>query len=379
MKPNHNTKNTDAPLSEHAAAKIGESAMIKINQFWTEIKKMFLEEWETLESILWFLMGILAAIFLLSLFNETVAKKSMEWIGANNKIETLKFIGVGIGGILAAIGAIAINRRADAQVESAKAQVETNQLMEKGHINERFKTAAEHLGKPETQITAYYEFCQLAKNHKKSRKIVFNILCAHLRKETSTAEYKEIAKERPAENIQSLLDILFKPEFEFKDIFEEFDADLPRTHLLSANLKNVCMKNARFTKANLQNAYFYKSYLQNARFINTNLQNTDFWDTNLQNADFTLAKLQDAHFRNHTNLQNAILYGANLQGAIFWDTNLQNADFTLAKLQDADFRDTNLQGANLSSARNMTSEMIQCAIIDEYTKLPAGISHPSRK
>ena len=330
---------------------------------------MFLEEWETLESILWFLMGILAAIFLLSLFNETVAKKSMEWIGANNKIEALKFIGVGIGGILAAIGAIAINRRADAQVKSARAQVKNNELIEKGHIQEQFKTATEHLGKPETQIAAYYEFCQLAKNHEYLRQIIFNILCAHLREETRTDAYKEKAKEYPIENIQNLLDILFKLEH----IFDEFHAHLPRVHLLNANLKDSCIKNADFMHANLKYTNFYKADLKDARFMNTNLHYAVFVGADLRVANFSGAELKGANFIN-SHLEDAKFCFAQLQSADFLDVNLQNANFLGAKLQN-----TKLQGADLSSARNMTSEIIQCAIIDEYTKLPAGISHPSRE
>ena len=68
-------------------------------------------------------------------------------------------------------------------------------------------------------------------------KIIFDILCSHLRQETSTDEYKEKAKERPTENIQSLLDILFKSEF--KSIFDGFEVYLSRTHLLNADLDKM--------------------------------------------------------------------------------------------------------------------------------------------
>ena len=74
-----------------------------------------------------------------------------------SKKETLGFIWTGMAGLLAVIGAIVVNRR-------AREQIKTNRLIEQGHNQDRFKAATEHLGKPETQIAAYYEFCKLAEN-----------------------------------------------------------------------------------------------------------------------------------------------------------------------------------------------------------------------
>ena len=282
-------------------------------------------------------MGILSVVFLLSLFSDTVAEISIKLIGAggangaDKKIKALEFIGFGIGGILAAIGAIAINRRANAQIDN-------NKLIEKGHIQEQFKTATEHLGQPGTRIAAYYEFCQLAKNHKNLRKIIFNILCSHLREETSTNEYKEKAKKRPTENIQSLLDILFKSESEFQDTFNNFPIYLPRTHLVNANLEDACMILVNFEGANLQYANFGHAGLQYANFGHADLQNASFWKANLQGISSRNANLREA----------------DLQGA-------------------------NLQGTSIFGAKNITNEMIAAAIIDEKTLLPKGISHPSRE
>ena len=364
--------------------------------------------------LIFVLAGVIVAlcsIFIWIVFDQHAAYRFAIRFGIdgldNSKYEMLKFIGLGIGGVLAAIGAIAINRRADAQVKSAQAQVKNNELVEKGHTQEQFKTATEHLGKPETQIAAYYEFCQLAKNHEDLRKIIFNILCAHLRKETSTDEYKEIAKERPTENIQSLLDILFKPESEFKEIFEEFDVYLPRVHLLNANLSNAHMKNAYFGEANLTQVDFGRTNLQEARFWDTNLRKARFWKANLQHAFFLSKKIQSANFYEtnlqyvdflvsdlqHVNFRNSDLQHVNfrnsdLQHVSFWNSDLQYVNFEKVKLQNAKFdysnlgnaifKRANLQGANFSSARNMTDKMIKDSIIDDETQLPEGISHPNR-
>ena len=275
------------------------------------------------------------------MFNESVAFMLSAWFGTDSKKETLGFIWTGMAGFLAVIGAIVVNRR-------AREQIKTNRLIEQGHNQDRFKAATEHLGKPETQIAAYYEFCQLAKNHENLRKIIFDILCAHLRKETNTDEYKEKPKEHPTENIQSLLDILFKPESEFKNIFEKFDADLSRTNISYTNLDNACMNNVNFTRANLTEI----------RFGNANLQNSCFLDADLRDVMFMESNLQDACF-----------HGAYLQNVMFAKSDLQDVDFIAA----------NFQSVKFLLVQNLTSEMIEEATIDETTTLPYGISHPSRE
>ena len=330
-----------------------------------------------------------------------------EYLGTKNKKETIQLIGWIMGGVLAAIGAIAINER-------AKAQIENNKLIEKGHIDERFKTVVEHFGNPATRQASYYGFYQLAKNHKHLRESIFNILCSHLREETGTDEYKEKAKERPTENIQSLLDVLFR----FEHVFDGFKADLPGIYLSGANLENACMKNANFEKANLATVNFFNADLENAYFSETNLQSADFqkaglqetyfWKANLQNANlqgnnlqeivFIEADLQYAKFQG-ANLQRASFQGANLEYANFqrakliraafsvanlqhvkfWDASLQAADFRIANLKYTDFSEANLQYANFTDSKNMSSAMIKHATIDENTILPEGISHPSRE
>ena len=302
--------------------------MNKITPFGTKIKKTLFEEWETLESILWFLMGILAAMFLLSLFSDTVAEMLRKLIGAKEKTRVLEFIGFGMGGILAAIGAIAINRRADAQVksaeaqaESAKAQVDNNKLIEKGHIQDRFKAATEHLGheRPGMRIAAYYEFYQLAKQYPDWREHVLDILCAHLRQVTTDENYK--GKGKPTEEVQTLLDLLFKSKD--KSIFQGLKANLQRVNLVGASLFDVHMPNTDFTFACLIGADMRYGKFHNCRFSGARMDGV--W---LDLAEMVLAFLSNASLRGsrlqNTNMQMAQLgNGTDFRGSYLSKTKMQ--------------------------------------------------------
>ena len=89
------------------------------------------------------------------------------YLGLTEKNEALKFLGIGMGGVLLALQALIANRRAkamessaeaqakaaNAQADAAKAQADAtkeqakaNQNTEKGQRQERLKNAIEHLG-----------------------------------------------------------------------------------------------------------------------------------------------------------------------------------------------------------------------------------------
>ena len=63
-----------------------------------------------------------------------------------NKFEALKFLGIGMGGILLALQALASHKRAKAMEDTAKTQTNAILTTEKGQQQERLKNAIEHLG-----------------------------------------------------------------------------------------------------------------------------------------------------------------------------------------------------------------------------------------
>ena len=347
--------------------------------------------------------------------------------GEKSKLELIKLIGWGISGLIAIFGVVGIFKRAEAldkqntnnkdahdkQIEALNKQ---HKMIEKGHVHERFKTATEHLDNERVlvRIAAFNEFYHVAEIEPDLRQTILNILCTHLRLTTKDENYQKEAKAagtpisieiKPTEEVQSLLNILFKHDNKDNFIFAGMVADLEEVYLPGANLQEAILQKANLResnlqkaklqgadlqgadlqkanlqradlqgadlrKANLQRAYLQgadlrKAKLQEANLRYTNLQGADLQDANLQKAKLASADLQEAKMFN-TQLQRAVLSGANLQKADLQDANLQGANLLGANLQGAYLQDANLQRANLPGAN------LQGARITKKTEMPNG-------
>ena len=133
---------------------------------------------------------VLLSVFISVLFCESAEKYIAQLLGVSEtggseKYEALKFLGIGMGGILLALQALIANRRAKAMEDTAKAQVEANKNTERGQRQERLKNAVEHLGHPSesVRIAGTYELRQLARDIEEPqfRRAVWGILSAHIR------------------------------------------------------------------------------------------------------------------------------------------------------------------------------------------------------
>ena len=243
------------------------------------------------------------------------------------KREIMKLIGLGIGGALAVIGTVVLNRRADAMAKSAAAMAKNNELIEKGHIDERFKAAIESLGHAaaSVRIAAFHQFYNLAKgsSDKDFVKSIFDILCSHLRQITSDEDYRNgKGQDKPTEECQSLLDVLFKNP---QNIFSGLKAQLRGVYLVGANFGDANLQGAIFNDANLRGANFWKAKLEHAFFVNAKLQK----------ANFTVAKAEWAYFGY-----------ADVEGAVFEFTGLRMASFheDVENLDKATFKDITIEG-----------------------------------
>ena len=250
-----------------------------------------------------------------------------------NKTETIKLIALGIGGIVAAIVAVAFNRR-------AKAQEENNRLTKKSRIDERFNSAVQNLGSPKqnVRIAAFYQFYYLARikdpDGDNFRESIFDILCSHLRSTTLKKSYQEQkGKDAPTEECQTLLNILFKPiDKSVGPIFYDFKAELQEIYLRGANL-------------------------QYASFVNANLGKADLIDTNLKGADFSRASLIEADLRQTNSvIRNS---GAHFKDTIFYRTlfisaKVQKLNFKqVSNIDRADFRKAKIQGVQFPEGKGI--------------------------
>ena len=138
-------------------------------------------------------------------------------LGLYAKNEILKFLGIGMGGVLLALQAMmsykrakALEDTANAQAEAAKAQAKAteeqakaNQNTEQGQRQERLKNAIEHLGhtSDSVRLGGAYELFHLAEDTaedtKDLRQTVLDILCAHIRQDDGRrSEYQKKVSSR---------------------------------------------------------------------------------------------------------------------------------------------------------------------------------------
>ncbi len=304
--------------------------------------KQWLKKHFSLQNTLIFLLVslaiILAIIFVMVMVRDDVKAWTFELLGLSSKSEVLKFIGIGMGGVLIALQALMSYKRAKAMEDTAKAQADAVMNTEQVLRQERMKNAIEHLGhdKDSVRLGGAYELCHLAKDTPELCQTVLDILCAHIRQTTGESAYQEPHQSKPSEEVQSLLTLLFVQEHE---IFKGCRINLQGSWLHGADLR----------EARLEKAVLTRAYLQGSDLRKAHLQGTDLWDVNLQGANLWEANLQEAKLWK-ANLQGAKLLATNLQGANLWEANLQGEDLRYANLQGANLWKANLQGANLWKA-----------------------------
>ena len=281
------------------------------------------------------LVGILSCLLLLvfGLFLCVVFSENPEWVftllgiskgianGMSPKYEALKFLGIGMGGILLALQALASHKRAKAMEDAANAQAgataeqaKANQNTEQGQRQERLKNAIEHLGHPSdsVRLLGAYELFHLAKDTEDLRQMALDNFCARIRLTTGEDGYREKYKSKPSEEVQSLLTLLFVQKHE---VFEYLHVNLQGSWLNGANLSGARLQGAELSEVQLQGAELSEAQLQGAELSEAQLQE---------------AMLLEAH------LQGAKLSGAQLQRALLFDTHLQGAELLGAQLQGAE-------------------------------------------
>ncbi len=237
-------------------------------------------------------IGILLFIFLLVVLLPSAKCIYMYFTGITTKYKLLEFIGWGMGGFIATLGAVGILWRValleDQNKRIEKGHMEQNKLTEKGHVHDRFKAATEHLGNENSisvRIASFNEFYRLAKitaempEEEGLKETIFYILCAHLRQTTKDKKYMPVKIKynvgpevvRSTEEVQNLLNVLFKPYNKDTFLFAGIHAYLEGVNLQGADLENA--------------------YLENADLTNVELQYTNLLGANLKNADLREAKI----------------------------------------------------------------------------------------
>ena len=357
-------------------------------------------------SILSVLLTLTFVAFVGVLFFERAGTYISELPGLSKKnLETLKFVGIGMGGLLVALQALMSYKRAKAledtaktQADAAKAQAKAteeqakaNKLTEQGQRQERLKNAIEHLGheKDSVRLGGAYELFHLAKDtlkedaKEKLSQTVFDILCAHIRRTTGESEYRKAYESSPSEEIQSLLTLLFVQDHE---VFDALPINLqgtwlngiilPKARLWGADLTGAHLQDADLDFANLQGALLYRAHLRGAKLHWTHLQKACLHWADLRGVGPGGTKMQGAYLT-ETNLQGARLIGAQLQGAYLGKTLLHAANLSRATLQGADLTGAQLQAACLDKTilKGITSQKGDRTIFENQIRSRIGMAN----
>ncbi len=307
------------------------------------------ERW--IEILILVLVLIVLLLLILTLF--FVPKDCLEFgsflcysLGVEDKRDVIQSLALALAGLVSALAvlaalrrATALNKTAQAQVETAQAQDKTAQAQadvvkatEKGHRQQRFRDAVDHLGKEHVSVRhgGAYALFYLALDEERLRASIAEILCAHIRGTTSTeAAYREEYANKPSIEIRSLLELLFTikihSEKTLKQFWKDLTPDLSEAYFRGVALDVTPYGGARFQGADLREAQF---------------QGAKLWGAQFQGADLRVAQFQGAK-----------LWGAQFQGAELWVAQFQGADLKGAQFQGADLRVAQFQGAYLEGAQ----------------------------
>ena len=324
--------------TKHSLTRLKSTTNHLLNWFLSQVKSLIPHVY-SLYSWLRFLLIILFIVFMVVLFSGNAAEWAGQLIGIPEgegaKKELLIFLGLSMGGVLLALQALAADTR-------AKAMEDTVKSTERGQRQERLKNAIEHLGAPAVSVRlgGIYELFHLAEDTLEWRQTILDILCAHIRRTTSEKQYQVKYQQKPSEEIQSMLTLLF---VQAHTVFQGHRVNLEGAWLNGADLRDARLQCAKLNNTHLQGAHLEGARLQGAILNNARLQVAWLSNTWLHGADLNMALLQLAQLDN-ANLQGAYLIGANLQSANLARAKLQGAILTNAMLQSAFLTDANLQG-----------------------------------
>jgi hypothetical protein len=171
------------------------------------------------------------------------------------------------------------------RLENQKQQID---LQINQRVDERFSTALNLLGNNETSARtgAIYVLHELAIKKDAYRTQVVQILCSHIRSKTNEESYKKTHAEHPSNEIQTCINLLFKPENKglYTQVFAKEEGfptpDLSLAYLVGASFREAQCQGASFREAQCQGADFWRAQCQGASFEEAQCQGAYAFDTN---------------------------------------------------------------------------------------------------
>ncbi|MFI6161628.1 pentapeptide repeat-containing protein [Micromonospora haikouensis] len=187
---------------------------------------------------------------------------------------------------------------------------------------------------------------------------VIEVLCAFIR-DHPLARPRDSAEDQPkaTEDLRAAITVLARRP----------NPDLAQNSRLDFGYTELSLFRISLQKANLRGAYLSKAFLGQA-----DLRDADLRETNLSHAFLSAGGPSSLGAQlDRADLRQAFLYAADLT-----DAEVQSADLRDARLLNANLLRTDLRGADLSTALDLTNDMLACAYVDDRTQLPPNIKRP---
>jgi uncharacterized protein YjbI with pentapeptide repeats len=323
--------------------------------------------------IIWKVLDVIPKLQAATVARTKALIKPTELFSIEN--EARKTLSQIIGGFVVIIGLLLTG----ANLAITQREAERNRsLALEGQITDRFTKAITQLDSKngiEVRLGGIYALERIAKDSKRDHWTIMEILTAYVRENASREKQGKFMKPssgkrarntRQEENaklptdIQAVLTVIGRRKIPEMGETGELD------------LKGTILPNVDLVEANLSGAHLGRAILLGANLSSSNLAGAYFSKANLRGAYFIRTNLAGAYF-DGADLRGAYILGTNLAGAVFFGADFRRAHFSELEIGESSFGRTDLSGANLSSALNLTWQNVSQSIIDDETKLPNDI------
>lgn len=254
---------------------------------------------------------------------------------------------------------------------------------EKTEQNNRFAKAIELLGNSHasTRIGGAVYLSSLAMEYPDDYKQeIFEILCSHIRYTTNNEEYKRECVKKPSDEVQILIELLFKKKDGKDFIFKDCRANLVDCFLNGANLEKARIVGSSFENSSLDGTILSDCNLKASRFKNTSFKNCELNRTRFDFSTFyecSFEGIRDMPFFNFSFLKKGKLSnwnigdtgcdfrGARFEEIIFDSVSIFEGNFTASIFHKCTIdNNSELEGCYMLGVNYSTSSNLKTILID---------------
>ena len=248
---------------------------------------------------------------------------------------------IALGGIIGVITIVKQTQKRillqEQQQETQRIQFQTqNEKQDKQLLDNRFSSCVELLGNPKesARIGCAYNLYFLADECPEDYlHPICEILCAHIRTMTNEKAYQERYREKPSNEMQTVLNLLFQKDRFDNLIFDKCYKNLEGAFLGGSILSNTILSNVNFRNATLSIVDFESASFNKVDFVNASLRNVNFNSAELFNVNYMFSTFSYVGF-----------YGATLNQVDFRHVKFCDVDFWNAKIKEkVNFKETLLE------------------------------------